>query len=346
MAQEVMSGPAAPAVSVCIANYNGMDVIDACLESVLSQDFALPVEIVVHDDASTDGSLQHIRDKYPGVILIESEHNVGFCVSNNRMAQIARGACLLLLNNDAELLPDALRTLHQAANALRQPAVLGLPQFDASTNTLIDRGSLFDPFLNPIPNLDPARRDVGMVIGACLWIPRPLWQQLGGFPEWFGSMAEDMYLCCLARLRGCPVQVLPDSGFRHWVGHSFGGGKVLPGMRLATSVKRRTLSERNKSFVMVLTYPAPLFYLLFPLHLSLLLLEGILLAVLKRDASLWRAIYLGAFRALWQERKRLRTLRCEIQRTRQQPRLHFFRIFTVVPYKIRMLFRHGLPHIS
>ena len=41
-----------------------------------------------------------------------------------------------------------------------------------------------------------------MVIGACLWIQKGLWEELGGFPEWFGSIAEDMYLCCRARLAG------------------------------------------------------------------------------------------------------------------------------------------------
>jgi GT2 family glycosyltransferase len=335
-----------PVCSVCIPNYNGVGLLQACIESVLAQDCGFALEIIVHDDASTDGSVAWIRQNFPSVVLIESAENVGFCIANNRMAKVAKGEYLLLLNNDAELLPNALGALHSAAVSLKQPAILGLPQYDAASQALIDRGSVFDPFLNPIPNLDPARQDVGMVIGACLWIPRALWEDLDGFPEWFGSMAEDMYLCCLARLRGCPVRIVPDSGFRHWVGHSFGGGKVLPGMRLATSIKRRTLSERNKCFVMVMTYPAPLFQLLFPLHLLLLLLEGGLLAILKRDGNLWSAIYLATFRSLWRERARLWTLRHQIQRGRRLPKLHFFGVFTLMPHKLRMLLRHGLPHVS
>ena len=212
-----------PVCSVCIANYNGVGLLQACIESVLEQDCGFALEIIVHDDASTDGSVAWIRQNFPAVVLIESAENAGFCIANNRMAKAATGEYLLLLNNDAELLPNALRALHGAATSLKQPAILGLPQYDAASHALIDRGSVFDPFLNPIPNLDLARQDVGMVIGACLWIPRALWEDLNGFPEWFGSMAEDMYLCCLARLRGCPVRILPDSGFRHWVGHSFGG---------------------------------------------------------------------------------------------------------------------------
>ena len=215
-----------PVCTVCIANYNGMALIDACIQSVLEQDCNFDVEIIVHDDASTDGSAQYIRARYPQVKLIASTENVGFCISNNRMVDIAEGEYILLLNNDAALFPDALRTLHDAATGLAQPAILGLPQYDAGTGELIDIGSRFDMFLNPIPNLDPARNEVGMIIGACLWLPRGLWNELGGFPDWFGSLAEDMLLCCLARLYGYKVVALPDSGFSHWVGQSLGGGKV------------------------------------------------------------------------------------------------------------------------
>ncbi|HEY8102185.1 MAG TPA: glycosyltransferase, partial [Burkholderiaceae bacterium] len=182
MAQTYMS--TMPTVSVCIANYNGMSIIDACLRSVLNQDCDFPIEIIVHDDASTDESATHIRKYYPDAVLIESTQNVGFCISNNRMVNAANGKYILLLNNDAELFPDALRILREKAAAIQRPAILGLPQYDAANGTLIDIGSCFDPFLNPVPNRDPSRHNVGMVIGACLWVPRSLWEELGGFPDW------------------------------------------------------------------------------------------------------------------------------------------------------------------
>ncbi|MCZ7654266.1 MAG: hypothetical protein M5R42_08205 [Rhodocyclaceae bacterium] len=80
-----------------------------------------------------------------------------------------------------------------------------------------------------MPNRDPRRQDVAMVAGACLWIPKHLWDELGGFPEWFGSIGEDLYLCCMARLAGHPVRAPGTSGYRHGVGASFGGGKVSGG---------------------------------------------------------------------------------------------------------------------
>jgi GT2 family glycosyltransferase len=336
---------AMPLVSVCIANYNGMEVIDDCLRSVLEQEGHIPVEILVHDDASSDGSLAYIRNRYPEVKLIESLVNVGFCVANNRMAAAAGGKYLLLLNNDAALYPDALQTLLIEAERLNQPAILGLPQYDAASGELVDIGSLFDPFLNPVPNLNPLRGEVGMLIGACLWVPKELWEELEGFPEWFGSIAEDMYLCCRARLAGYAVRALAISGYRHWQGRSFGGNRVVDN-RLSSTFRRRALSERNKSYVMALAYPAPLFQLIFPLHLALLVLEGAALALVKRERALFQEIYLASLRALWQERGRIFLLRQKIQAQRKIGLRRFWSVFQLVPHKLRLLLRHGLPQLK
>lgn len=336
--------PLTPICSVCIANYNGAEVIEDCLDSVLSQDCDLPIEIIVHDDASTDGSENIVRYRYPNVTLISSEENVGFCVSNNRMVSASRGKYLLLLNNDATLMPDALRTLHEEA-IKGNSSILGLPQYDAQSGKLVDIGSLSDPFLNPVPNLDATRRSVAMVSGACLWIPRSIWDELGGFPAWFHTVAEDMYLACLARLRGYSVEAVSRSGFKHHMGNSLGGGGVK-NMRLRSTIRRRALSERNKTFVMVLCYPAPLFQLLFPIHVLFLLLEGVALTLVKRDARLLWKVYLACLFALWESRTELITRRQVVQQTRNIDRLKFYEPFTWLPHKLRLLVRYGIPKID
>lgn len=333
-----------PLCTVMIANYNGVGVVEDCLQSVFAQTCSFAFEVIVHDDASTDGSVDLLRQAFPGVTLIASPANVGFCVANNRMAAEARGRYLLFLNNDAELLPDALETLAAAARSRPEPAVLTLPQYDAASGELLDRGSLLDPFFNPVPNRDATRERVAMVMGACLWLPRDLWNDLGGFPEWFGSIAEDMYLCCAARLRGAEVAVVNASGYRHRVGRSFGGGKVVSG-RLVTSRRRRALSERNKSFVMALTCPLPWLAALLPLHLLALAVEGIALALWKRDPSLFREIYAPGFAQLWRERGRLAKERRRMQAGRRIGAGAFFSRFTLAPYKLTMLLRHGFPDV-
>jgi len=334
-----------PVCSVCIANYNGIDLIDDAVKSVYDQDCESPVDIIIHDDASTDGSVEFIRENFPEVKLITSKCNVGFCISNNRMVAQARGRYILLLNNDAILFSDAIRTLYNQAVREDRPSILGLPQYDASTGQLIDRGSLLDPFMNPVPNLNNKRSQVAMVMGACMWLPKMLWEELGGFLDFFGSLAEDMYLCSYARLRGYPVKVISTSGFKHHIGDSFGGGKVIKN-RLSTSKKRRAFSERNKSFVIVLTYPIPIFQLIFPLHIFLLLLEGILLSVIKNDIYLWHSIYFSCIESLWQKRHVLYHLRKSIQKSRRISSRKFFSTFTLIHHKLRMLMKHKIPEIK
>jgi GT2 family glycosyltransferase len=334
-----------PVCSICIANYNGMEVIDFAIKSVMAQDCDFPIEIIVHDDASTDGSAEFIRKYYPDVKLIAGKINTGFCVSNNRMVSMAKGKYILLLNNDAVLFTDAVSTLYKEACRQDPPGILGLPQYNFFTEELIDRGTLFDPFANAVPNISTGRTDVGMITGACLWIPRGLWQELGGFPEWFHTLGEDMFLCCLARLRGYTVKIIHTSGFKHRVGNSLGGGKVVTN-RLCTSKKRRAFSERNKSFVMALIYPAPFFQLIFPLHLAVLFAEGILLCFVKKDLDLLRGIYISCFGALWSQRKRLHHLRKNIQASRRISSPRFFSPFTTIPYKLLMLIKYGIPEIK
>lgn len=334
-----------PICSVCIANYNGIRFLGECLDAVFAQEVSFPFEVLIHDDASTDDSLAFIAENYPDVKLIRSQENVGFCVANNRMAALARGDFILLLNNDAILFPDALQTFWDEVRKIGTDAIIGLPQYDAVTGEMIDQGNLLDIFLNPIPNKDPDRIHVGMVIGACLWIPKLLWDELGGFPEWFGSIAEDMYLCCRARLIGCPVIAVPRSGYRHYVGQSFGGGKVKDN-RLSTSFIRRKLSERNKSYVMVLTYPPALLHIVFPLHIVSLLFEGLILSILKHRLNIFLNIYLNAVNELWRTRKLLRNSRQKILKNSfPSARQYFTRSISLRLHKLYMLGSFGIPNI-
>ena len=101
MKRSSSQGPDAPLCSICIANYNGEGIISDCLDSIYHRKRHRTFEIIVHDDASTDNSVQYLRKHYPQVTIIESDVNVGFCISNNRMVDRARGEYVLLLNNDA-----------------------------------------------------------------------------------------------------------------------------------------------------------------------------------------------------------------------------------------------------
>lgn len=340
-----LNRPAAPICSVCIANYNGAALLADCLDSIYNQEGDFSIEIIVHDDASTDDSVTLLRTRHPRIEILASAQNVGFCIANNRMIEIARGEFILLLNNDAALYPDALSSLLRAAHAQASHSILTLPQYDWVTGELVDRGCLIDLFYNPTPNLDPERRNVAMTIGACLWIRRDLWNELQGFPEWLGSIAEDLYLCCVARLRGNPVRVTEGSGYRHRQGASFGGNRASASQGLQTTFRRRYLSERNKTSVLLICTPSPLVWPLLALHVFSLCLEGVILTAAKRDTRIWQEIYGATIRYLFAQFRPLLQRRWQIQRLRSSSLVTYFGGFTLIPRKLSLLRRYGIPQV-
>ena len=316
-----------------------------CLASVYAQEGDFTLEVIVHDDRSVDDSLQLIRDHFPNARTITSESNVGFCISNNRMAAIAKGRHLLLLNNDAILRPGTLACLMASSRGEHRNCILGLPQFSMSDGTLIDRGYRTDPFLNPIPILAPGTHDAGVATGACLWIPRSVWEAVDGFPPWFESVAEDIFLCTAARLIGYRVVVLDAPGFDHWIGRNLGGGKLVDD-QLRTTTRRRRLSERNKTFVMLCCYPLPALVLLLPLHFSFLAAEALFLLLAGAGAQKVRQIYGELPSELWERRIEVATLRRRLMRKRPSERPSAFAFTDWIPLKLKMLLVHGTPKIE
>lgn len=333
-----------PRISVCVANYQGAALIGPCLDSLLAQECDVAVEIIVYDDASPDGSAAIVREHYPSVRLIAGGSNVGYCRANRIMVEQARGEYILLFNNDAWLLPESLQAFLDAARCVGQPAIFGLPQFNAATGELEDRGRLLDPFFNAVPNLDPARCDVAMVAGACLWLPRSLWFELGGFPEWFESTGEDLYLCCAARLNGYPVRTLAKGGFHHWIGSSIGGGKVSAG-RLVSTTGRRFRSERNKMAVVLTCFPRSVSLPWVFLITLQLFVEGACLALLKGSRSVLVDIYLRSVRDLLGRGDDVAKIRLiptpSVNRCKD-----ILGVMTWIPYKLSLLFRYGIPDIQ
>lgn len=335
-----------PVVSVCIANFNGEALIADCIESVRKQGDDLSIEIIVHDDASTDASVSLIRTDYPEIVLIDSEENVGFCVANNRMTRVARGEFILLLNNDAALLDDAISTLLRVARSYPDGAILSLPQYDWDTGALVDFGCRADLSYFPVPIVSPHdKTEPVYVIGACFWIPRQLWNELGGFPEWMGSIAEDLYLCSIAKLKRIPIYVPHASGYRHRQGASFGGNKLSNG-HLVTTLRRRFLSERNRGFVLIVATPGPLIWAILTLHLFTLLAEGMVLALLLRNWPLLKEVYLRAFSELLCTLPALLRRRTAIQSTRTITVRRFLSPFVLIPRKLTLLVHHGFPKVQ
>jgi len=335
---------AQPLISVCVANYNGQALLPECLDSVFAQEGPFRLEVLVHDDASTDASVGLLAEKYPQVRVIRSTHNVGFCISNNRLAEIARGDYLLLLNNDARLRAGSLNAFLNHTLKTSGLTILGLPQYSLIDGVLVDRGYEFDWFMNPIPVFFEGTHEVATATGAALWIPRAVWDAVGGFPPWFESVAEDIFFCQAARLLGFPTFVLGEPGFDHWIGKNLGGGKVIAD-KLRTTVRRRALSERNKTAVMLICYPWWALAAVLPLHALFLAAEAVGLWLSGPGRGKIGRIYGQIVPFLWRNRRQLLALRRSLHARRAVSGWRYMRRFRWLPQKLIMLLRHGLPDV-
>lgn len=333
-----------PVVSICIANYNGDALLDECIHSIFEQEFQQSFEILVHDDASTDDSVRILRERYPDILVIESSENVGYCKSNNRMVEIARGKYVLLLNNDATLRKGALSALVDAAESTTGPFAFSVPQFDYFSGELVDKGVRLDLLHTPFANTLAHCEKLAYVQAACLLVSRDVWHSLGGFPDWMESNAEDSYFCALIRLMGGRVEVLEKSGYDHRQGTSFGGNRKT-GKKLETTYRRRYLSERNRACLVAVCTPTPIAWLLYGVQLMCLLIEGTIVATLLFDSKVLSAIYWRAAVDSLRRMKPVLRARRTVQRTRKIGLSKYMCVLDPIPNKLRVLWTHGLPRL-
>src|SRR5690606_23909917 len=97
-------------LSVVVLNYNTKDLLKQTLRSIQAK---ASTEVIVVDNASTDGSTTMVRQYFPQAILIESKKNIGFAAGNNLGLQKAKGKYILLLNSDTEIKPGSLDKMIQ-----------------------------------------------------------------------------------------------------------------------------------------------------------------------------------------------------------------------------------------
>ena len=117
----VLAPPAAPDVSVCVVNWNCRDLLRKCLRSLLAQPQDAAFEVVVVDNASTDGAADLVEREFPQVRLLRNSENLGFSRANNQAARLAAGRYLFFLNNDTEMAAGTLGEFVRFAD--RNPGV-------------------------------------------------------------------------------------------------------------------------------------------------------------------------------------------------------------------------------
>ncbi|MEM8960158.1 MAG: glycosyltransferase family 2 protein [Acidobacteriota bacterium] len=222
-------------ISTIIVSHNCLEHVGHAL-SVLATQRTEVDEVIVVDNASTDGTPEHIRREFPWVRLEAHDDNPGFGAANNRGAAVARGDRLLLLNPDAWPTPGAITTLATALDrhpraALTAPQLLypdGSPQFAWCPTTGVI-GEAVQKLRNHFEGqwwnhrlLAPALRmaDPGWFSGACLLVRREAFEAVGGFDEAIFLYFEDVDLCLRLRQAGWRLRSVPDARVHHHKGSS------------------------------------------------------------------------------------------------------------------------------
>lgn len=252
-----------PAFSVIIVAYESGPTLARCLAGLAAQTFR-DFEVLLVDNASTDGAPQAASAMDPSIRLIEPGANTGFAAGNNLAAQEARGRWLVLLNPDAY--PHADWLTHLAAGAARHPAQRSF----ASLQLVADAPGLLDgagdvmtsagvPFRGGYHREDLAKVWEGEVFSACgaaMMIERDLFLALSGFDERFFCYCEDVDLGYRLRLAGWPTLLIPEARVEHV-------GSATLGVRSDFALFHGT---RNRLWLFVKNTPWPLLWLTAPIH--------------------------------------------------------------------------------
>ncbi|MGC9520484.1 MAG: glycosyltransferase family 2 protein [Anaerolineae bacterium] len=230
-----------PRLSVIVVSWNVRDLLQRALESVYaSWSHASGMEIVVVDNASSDGSPEMVETAFPEVTLLHNETNVGFASANNQGLEIARGDYLLLLNSDTEALGGALPELVSYLDAHPQVGLVGPRLFNDDGTTQSSRRrfptlpilfleSTWLQRLMPRPLLnryyvadvpDSEEQLVDWVTGAAMLVRREAITDAGPLDPGFFMYSEELDWCRRIRQAGWDIAYTPSAEIVHYGGKS------------------------------------------------------------------------------------------------------------------------------
>ena len=225
-------------ISFIIVNWNTRDLLQDCLNSIIKTVEALKYEVIVVDNASTDGSAGILAEKYPQVRIIANRENRGFGAANNQGFAVMKGKYALLMNTDAvltngaahklwdfaESTPDAAIVCGQLLNAdgSKQNSVAAFPTW----LTLTANTSLLEYLF---PTKYPSKRyehatplEVNSAIGACMLIRKKALDDVAVFDERYFFFFEETDLAYAMKRAGWRVYQVPDAMIYHLQGQSIG----------------------------------------------------------------------------------------------------------------------------
>jgi len=236
-------------LSIIIVNYNTKAPLSKTLEAIHKNLKDLDYEIVVVDNASSDGSAESIKKYYPSVKLIALDYNAGFAKGNNEGARHASGRYLLILNHDTYAPKGSVEKLITIKKSFPEYGIVAPLIFNPDKSLQLSWGKdlhIFSElflkyFLEKLFRIHfklkkgEVSRNVDWASGACFLIERELYERIGGFDENFFIYIEDADLGRRIRRLGYQIHLTSEVDIIHYLGQS------------TSKYPRRSLLEAKKS---------------------------------------------------------------------------------------------------
>ena len=331
--------PPSPLVSIILVGWNSAACLPRCLESLSSQTFR-NFEVILVDNGSTDGSLDGVENRWPGLALYVErlEENRGFAAANDIGARLARGRWLALLNSDAFPEPEWLEELLKAAEENPEFSFFASRQLQANATHLLDgagdafhiSGMAWRRYSGfPAAQFGLKPEEVFSPCAAAALYSRQAFLQVGGFDEDFFSYHEDVDLGFRLRLQGFRCLYVPGAVVHHIGSATLG----------AQSDFALYHWQRNFIWSFAKNMPSALLWKTLPSHLMANIIYQLNYTLRGRGSVLWKAkkeALRGLSRALQKRR--------EIQDTRKASNAELLRTMEFGPlepylqgYRIRKI---------
>lgn len=228
-------------VSIIIVNWNTRDVLRDCLRSVYDQTRGIAFEVIVVDNASSDGSVAMVRREFPEVTVIENPENVGFAAANNQGMAAAAPRYYLLLNPDTVILDGAVQKTFEYAQRDPGAAVVGCKVW-SEDGTLQGTTAMYPRLFNMLlavaglPALIPNNRlfgrammwwwdhndtrEVESVAGCFMLVRREAVDRVGMMDERYFMYAEEIDWCLRFHRAGWKIVYFHEAAIKHLIGKS------------------------------------------------------------------------------------------------------------------------------
>jgi GT2 family glycosyltransferase len=216
-----------PLVSIVIPSFNGRRHLEVCLSSIQNLDYS-HIEVIVVDNASTDGSVEFVETKFPEVKILVNAANLGFAEGCNVGMRNAKGQYVALLNNDVEVDPNWLKELVSVAQSDPRIAICASKIIMFQNRKIFNSaGGEFDVYGSGhdrgLYEFDHGQyscvEEVFFACGGAMLVQREILREIGLFDSRYFMYGEDVDLCWRAWLCGYKVVYVPSA----IVYHKYGG---------------------------------------------------------------------------------------------------------------------------